>query len=158
MEGLDKVVSYFKERNIFVKALVSEQSTHDSLSASKAFGIELSQITKSMIFEADERPILILISGDRNVDVGKLKKIIGIREIKLAKPEFVLSNTGFVVGAVPPVAHRKPIQVYLDKSLFRHRVVYPAGGTRNSLFEIELGKLLEAVKGEVIDVGEQAKP
>lgn len=157
MEGLEKVVQYFRSKGMEVKTLVSDQGTHDSVSASEAFGIELSQIAKSMVFDAGGKAVLVLISGDRNVDTNKLRKVVGVRKVRLAKPEFVFANTGFPVGAVPPVAHAKSIKVYVDKSLFRNRVIYPAGGTTNSLFEIELEKLLEITGGEVIDTGRESR-
>ncbi|HIE29740.1 TPA: YbaK/EbsC family protein [Candidatus Poribacteria bacterium] len=157
MEGLEKVVGYLRERGIEVKTLVSDQSTHDSTSASKVFGIKLSQIAKAIVFDAVGKAILVLISGDRNVNVNRLREVVGVKKVKLAKPEFVLSNTGFVVGAVPPVAHSKPVKIYVDKSLFRNQIVYPAGGTTNSLFEIELEKLLNFINGEIVDIGQPMK-
>lgn len=157
MEGLKNVVNYLRERGIEVKTLVSDQSTHDSISASKVFGIKLSQIAKAIVFDADGIAILVLISGDMNVNTNKLREFAGVRKIQLAKPEFVLENTGFVVGAVPPIAHFKPVKIYVDKSLFRHQIVYPAGGTTNSLFEIKLEKLLEIVNGDIVDIGQPIK-
>ena len=158
MDGLQKVVLYLGERGIDVKTLVSDQGTHDSISASKVFGIQLSQVAKSMVFEAGGKAILVLISGDRNIDTSKLRKIVGVRKIRLAKPDFVLASTGFPVGAVSPVAHSNPVKIYADRSLFRNDVIYPAAGTTNSLFEIELEKLLKIINADIIDVGQQIKP
>ena len=154
MEGIEKVICYLAERGVEAKTLVSEEGTHDSVSASRVFGVELSQVAKSIVFEADGEAALVLMSGDKNVNISKLKKLLSVKKLRLAKPDFVLENTGFPVGAVCPIAHPKPVSIYVDKSLFRHKTIYPAAGTTNSLFEVELEKLLKITEGQIIDVGQ----
>ena len=93
------------------------ESTENAYLAAEALGVELGQIVKSVVFVADGKPVLVLMSGDMNVDTKKLKNLLGVRKARIADAETVAAVTGYPVGAVPPVAHRQNISAYLDLKL-----------------------------------------
>ena len=70
------------------------ESTEKDYLADRALGVELGQIVKSVIFLADGKPVLVLMSGDMNVDTKKLKKLLGVRKVRMADAETVLKVTG----------------------------------------------------------------
>jgi len=84
-------------------------STENAYLAAEALGVELGQIVKSVVFLADAEPVLVLMSGDMNVDTKKFKNLLGVRKARIADAETVQAITGYPVGAVPPVAHRQSI-------------------------------------------------
>ena len=132
-------------------------STENAYLAAEALGVELAQIVKSVVFLADGKPVLVLMSGDMNVDTKKLKNLLGVRRVRIADAETVKATTGYPVGAVPPVAHRQSIPTYLDKSLKRFSKIYPAAGTTTNMFRTTFDELLSLTAAEVIDVAAAKK-
>ena len=143
--GLDKEIYSFTE------------STENAFLAAQALGVEVGQIVKSVLFLADGQAVLVLMSGDMNVDTKKLKKLLEARKIRIADLETVMSVTGFQVGAVPPIAHRQTIPTYLDESLNRFSDIFPAAGATNNMFPTTFNELLQLTKARIIDVGKLKK-
>lgn len=73
-------------------------------SVARALGYEERQMVKSLIFESKvgER-VLVMVGGDQKAISGLLKKAIGNRNIKMARPEVVKETTGYEIGSIPPV-------------------------------------------------------
>jgi Cys-tRNA(Pro) deacylase len=138
--GLDKRIESFAE------------STENSLLAAQALGVQQGQIVKSVLFLADEQPVLVLMSGDMNVHSKKLKNLMGVRKVKIADPDTVVAVTGYGVGGVPPMAHRQLIPTFIDASLKRFAEIYPAAGTANNMFPTTFEELLHLTQAHVVDV------
>jgi prolyl-tRNA editing enzyme YbaK/EbsC (Cys-tRNA(Pro) deacylase) len=127
-----------------------EDSTATSQQAAERIGCELGQIAKSLCFKIDERPILVIASGDQRVDDRKLAAIFGVsrKKVKVAGVEECMEVYGFTPGGVPPLAHRtKNLEVLLDDSLKRFRIVYASGGADNAVFSATLDQLAEISGG-----------
>jgi Cys-tRNA(Pro) deacylase len=119
--------------------------------AAEAVGCELGAIVKSLCFEIDGRPVLVLVAGDRQVDNKALRRIFAVskRKVRIAGPALVEEATGYAVGGVPPLGHAHPLPTLIDRSLSRFGIVYAAAGTPNSLFAIPYDVLVEVTRGEV---------
>jgi Cys-tRNA(Pro) deacylase len=128
-----------------------DEPTSTAEEAATAVGCELGAIVKSLCFEVDGKPVLVLVAGDRQVDSKALRRIYGVskRKVRIASPALVKEATGYAVGGVPPLGHAKQLPVLIDRSLSRFEVVYAAAGTPNSLFAIRYEVLVEATGGEV---------
>lgn len=121
-----------------------------SSSAAKAVGCSVGQIAKNIVLSGSET-YLVVLSGDRRVDVDKVSAVVGER-LSLMKPAEILEKTGYPVGGVPPFGHRTLLKVLVDKSITRFDVVYTSGGSEDTLLKIEVGELLRHLKAPVVDV------
>ncbi len=74
--------------------------------------VPLGRIIKSMAFETGEGPVLVLIPGDREINLIKLKNAFGGVEPRLLTPEEAQKLTGFPMGFVGPI--NSPIPVVGD--------------------------------------------
>jgi Cys-tRNA(Pro) deacylase len=155
--GVEEVRQFLTDHGLEARIHTFAESTENAYLAAQALGVELGQIVKSVMFLSDGEPVLVLMSGDMNVDTKKLKKLLGVRKVRMADAETVLKVTGYVVGAVPPVAHRQAIDTYLDESLNRFAKIYPAGGTASNMFATTFEELLGLSKAKVINVAKAKK-
>lgn len=133
------------------------ESTENAYLAAQALGVEIGQIVKSVIFLADGKSVLILMSGDMNVDNKKLKKLLGVRKVRIADADTVLAVSGYPVGAVPPMAHRQAMESYIDDSLRRFTQIYPAAGTTKNMFVTTFEELLKITNAQIISVAKPKK-
>jgi len=112
--------------------------------AAKALGTEPARIAKTI--SLDDRNggcILVVAAGDVKIDNKKFKERFGIKATMLPHDQ-VLMLTGHAVGGVCPFALPVGTPVYLDESLTRFDVVYPAAGSSNSALPLSCEELLIA--------------
>lgn len=118
--------------------------TATSQQAADSIGCELGQIVKSLAFLVDDRPIVILASGDQRIDDRKIAALFEVsrKKIRIATPEQCIEIYGYAPGGVPPVGHRTPgLTVYIDDALNRYEQVYAAAGSPNAIFAVTLNYL-----------------
>ena len=151
--GEAEVREFLTENGLEARIYSFTESTENSYLAAQALGVELGQIVKTVMFLADGKPVLVLMSGDMNSDTKKLRKLLGAKKIRIADAETVLAATGYPVGAVPPVAHRQAMPTYLDESLRRFPKIYPAAGTTTNMFVTTFEQLLRLTKAQIVNVG-----
>jgi len=151
MRGVKEVKSYIDKNGINAEIIMFEaEQAKTSASAAEHLGCEVAQIAKSIVLKA-ESPILVIISGDMHVDLKKLSEVIE-EKAKLASPEYVLEEVGFIIGGVPPMGFDKPVRILMDKSVERFAEVFSSGGSRESILRISVDDLKNATKCELVDV------
>lgn len=111
--------------------------------AAEALGTEEARIAKSLSFLTPEGPILVIAAGDAKVNNKKYKEYFGAKA-KMLPSEDVESIIGHGVGGVCPFGINEGVRVYLDESLFRFDVVYPAAGTAASAVRLSVEELERA--------------
>ena len=151
MRGVKEVKSYMEENSINGEIIMFKaEQAKTSASAAEHLGCEVAQIAKSIVLKADN-PILVILSGDMRVDLKKLSEVIG-QKAKLASPEYVSEEVGFIIGGVPPMGFDRPVRILIDKSIERFSEVFSSGGSRDSILKIDVNELKNVVKGEIVDV------
>ncbi|WP_407891053.1 proline--tRNA ligase [Lacticaseibacillus sp. N501-2] len=89
--------------------------TIDEVSAK--LNVPATQLIKSVLFIADEKPVLALVRGDYEVNDVKLKNLLGADFLDMATPEQVQAAMHCAIGNVGPVGVDDDVQVIADNSL-----------------------------------------
>ena len=108
--------------------------------AAVAVGCEPAHIAKTLAFLTGEGPVLIVAAGDAKIDNHKYKSFFGVKA-KMLTVEQVSELIGHEVGGVCPYGIKEGVKVYLDESLRRFDVVYPACGSSNSAVKLSIPDL-----------------
>lgn len=130
------------------------EGTKTAQDAARAIGCHVGQIVKSLVFVADEKPVLALTSGANRVDLGRLARLTGSKEVRRASPEEAREATGFAVGGTPPFGHPKPVRAFLDRDLLAYEEVWAAAGTPDAVFVLTPAELRRTAVAEVADLKE----
>ncbi|MDQ7829937.1 MAG: CoA-binding protein [Armatimonadota bacterium] len=152
--AIDRVRQALRTHGIEPEVLEFPAGTRTAEEAARAVDTTPAQIVKSLVFLADGRPVLALVSGANRVDLQKLARAVGARTVTKADAETVREATGFAIGGVPPVGHRQPLPVVMDRDLLPHPVVYAAAGTPQAVFPIAPGRLCDLTGAAVVDLRE----
>ena len=123
------------------------EGTKTAGDAARAIGCDVAQIVKSLVFMADDRPVLALTSGANRVDTDRLAALCGATELRRASPEEARAATGFAVGGTPPFGHPDRLKAFVDRDLLSLEVVWAAAGTPDSVFLLTPAELLRASGG-----------
>ena len=118
--------------------------TRTSKDAARAVGCELGAIAKSLVFMVDDDPVLVICSGDRRVDEGKLASLLGGTRARPASRDLVHELTGYPAGGTPGLGHDIELTTVADTALGRYRRVWSAAGTLDTVYEVKLERLIAA--------------
>ncbi|THA26022.1 YbaK/EbsC family protein [Streptomyces sp. RKND-216] len=128
--------------------------TRTAADAAAAVGCELSQIVKSLVFEADGAPVLVLMDGATRVDLARVRERLGAGTVGRANAAAVRRATGYAIGGVPPFGHVTPLRVLADRGLLAHTIVWAAAGTPHTVFPIGPEALIAHAGADLADVAE----
>ena len=131
------------------------QGTKTAEDAARAIGCDVGQIVKSLVFMADDRPVLALTSGSNRVDERKLAALAGAGIVRRASPEEAREATGFTVGGTPPFGFPEPVRTFVDETLLTFDQVWAAAGTPDSVFPIAPAELVRSSGGVVAEFAER---
>jgi prolyl-tRNA editing enzyme YbaK/EbsC (Cys-tRNA(Pro) deacylase) len=138
------------------RIVVLPDSVHTAKLAADALGCEVGAIANSLLFtvtsDEGDQPLLLLTSGAHRVDTAKVAAVLGVSNLKRAKPEFVREHTGQVIGGVSPIGHPGPVPTYLDSWLRRYDVVWAAAGHPAAVFSTTFDELAAMTSAPEIEV------
>lgn len=127
MDLHQKLIDFLDQNSISYRRLTHAE-VHTSAEAAAIRGTLPSQGAKAMLFFADKKPILIVLSGDLKISNSLFKKQFNIKDLRLATVTEVESITGTLVGAVPPFGNLFNVPVYVDDQLLNQpQIAFNAG-------------------------------
>jgi prolyl-tRNA editing enzyme YbaK/EbsC (Cys-tRNA(Pro) deacylase) len=129
-----------------------DDSAHTAAEAAAALGIPVGAIVKSLVFAADQAPVLVLASGDHQVDTALIAELLGVERVRRADADTVRLATGFPIGGVAPVGHPAPLPTVVDRHLSTFEVVWAAGGTPRTVFPTTYDELLRLTEGTPAEI------
>ena len=127
-------------------------STRTAQEAADALGAPVGAIVKSLVFTADGEPVLILASGNHQVDIAKIAAVLGAQRVARADADTVRAATGYPIGGVAPLAHPAPLRTVIDTHLSGFEVVWAAAGTPHAVFPTTYDELVRLTGGSPADV------
>jgi len=127
------------------------QGTRTAVDAARAVGCDVGQIVKSLVFVAEGRPVVALVSGANRLDERRLGAVAG-EPVAKADAETARAATGYSIGGVPPFGHATDVPVYMDRDLMAFGAVWAAAGRPDSVFEIGPERLRELSNAKVVDL------
>lgn len=147
--GLDRFLDAARTLGLEPDVRRFPEGTKTAEDAARAIGCDVAQIVKSLVFLADDEPVLALTSGRHRVDTEKLAALTGATVVRRANSDEAREATGFAVGGTPPFGHPRSVRTYVDPSLLEHEVVWAGAGTPEAVFSIGPAELLRVTGGTV---------
>lgn len=128
-------------------------SARTAAQAAAQLGVPVGAIANSLVFDVGGAPLLVLTSGAHRVDTAQVARLLGVPEIRVARPDFVREHTGQAIGGVAPVGHPAPIGTLVDVELARYEQVWAAAGHPHTVFPTTYDELLRLTEGTPAEVG-----
>ena len=151
-EPVKRAEKFLKNFDQSLEVLVLENSARTAQDAATALACDVGAIVKSLLFRTESTFILCLVAGDKRCSLNKLKKIKDKRDISMATPEDVKTQTGYTIGGVSPVGHLEDIEIIIDNSLKRFNELFAAAGHPNCVFKINYNDIQKITNGKVEDI------
>ena len=151
-EPVKRAEKFLKNFNQSLEVIVLENSARTAQDAATALVCDVGAIVKSLLFRTENTFILCLVAGDKRCSLNKLKKIKDKKDISMASPEEVKTQTGYTIGGVSPVGHLEDIEIIIDNSLERFNELFAAAGHPNCVFKINYNDIQKITNGKVEDI------
>ena len=121
-------------------------------------GIDPQSVVRSVLFKtASDKFVLLAVAGGGRADWGVLRKHLNERKCRMAEYDEVAEATGYVVGAVPPVALPESITILVDNSVKDYETVVIGSGVLGFALSLKGADLLrlfgDADQGEFTSSG-----
>jgi prolyl-tRNA editing enzyme YbaK/EbsC (Cys-tRNA(Pro) deacylase) len=142
---------YLNDHGLNAEIIPIDAPTGTVEESAKALGCFPENIIKSIVIKDNMGQFyLVILQGDRKIKTLKLKKVLLVKDIKLASPEEVKSNTGYNVGDVPPISLE--LSVIVDELVLNQKMVYAGGGTPQKNLFISIDELLDSTNPLIADI------
>ena len=111
------------------------------------------QIVKTLVMEDEaKKPLVVLMHGDRKVSTKTLARQAGRKSVEPCAPEVAQRHTGYQVGGTSPFGMRKPLPVFVERTILELPQIYINGGRRGLLVRIHSADLARVLSLSPVDV------
>lgn len=145
---------FLDERSVRYTEHVYDYVEHGGTAvSSQSLGVPEHEVVKTLVMEDEARaPLIVLMHGDRTVSTKELARQAGRKRIAPCKPEVAQRHTGYQVGGTSPFGLKKPLPIYLERSILALPHIYINGGRRGLLVRIEPRELERVLRAQPVDV------
>ena len=107
-------------------------------------GIDPQSVVRSVLFKtASDKFVLLAVAGGGRADWAVLRKHLNERKCRMAEFDEVSEATGYVVGAVPPIALPEDIKILVDNSVKGYETVVIGSGVLGFALSLKGADLLK---------------
>jgi Cys-tRNA(Pro) deacylase len=121
--------------------------------SSQALGVDEHAVIKTLIFEDQgKNPLCVLMHGDREVSAKQLARIAGVKSVAPCAPNVADRHSGYQVGGTSPFGLRRPMPIYMQRTILELPRIYINGGARGFLVAIDPRDAERVLSPRLVDV------
>ncbi|MGB7730720.1 MAG: aminoacyl-tRNA deacylase [Candidatus Acidiferrum sp.] len=151
--------TFLREHSVkFTEHLYDYVDRGGTAESSKQLRVPEHDVVKTLVVEdQDAKALIILMHGDRQVSLKTLARQIGAKRVAPCKPEVAERHTGYQVGGTSPFGMRKPLPIFLERSILELPLIYINGGHCGFLVAIAPQVLSELLQARAVDCAAPGK-
>ena len=121
--------------------------------SAESLGVPEHEVVKTLVMQDEEaKPLIVLMHGDRKVSTKNLARQAGRKSVEPCRPEVAQRHTGYQVGGTSPFGARKPMPIYMERSITALPAIYINGGRRGFLVRVRTQELVQVLKPQLVEV------
>ena len=118
-----------------------------------ALGLDPDTVGKTLVATLDDgRHVVAVVPVSGSLDLKALARAAGAKRAAMADPAVAERLTGYVVGGISPLGHRRPLPVFVDELLCVDDAVHVSGGRRGLELSLRPADLVAATSATVADL------
>ena len=120
--------------------------------SSRELGVDEHAVIKTLVMEDEaKKPLIVLMHGDREVSTKNLARQIGAKTVSPCAPDVAQRHTGYMVGGTSPFGTRKPLPIYMERTIADLDRLYINGGRRGFLVSMTPADLVRVLSPTPVD-------
>ena len=121
--------------------------------SARELGVDEHAVVKTLVMQDDDgQPLIVLMHGDREVSTKQLARHLARKTVQPCDPAVAQRHTGYMVGGTSPFGTRKPLPVYVERTILDLPHVYLNGGRRGLLVRIQPAEITRTLHATPVDV------
>jgi Cys-tRNA(Pro) deacylase len=121
--------------------------------SSRELGVDEHVVIKTLVMEDEQKqPLIVLMHGDREVSTKQLARQTGRKVVQPCAPDVAQRHTGYMVGGTSPFGTRKPLTVFVERTILDLPTIYINGGRRGYLVSIPPSALTAVLDATPVEV------
>ena len=110
-------------------------------------------VVKTLVMQdEDGEPLVVLMHGDREVSTKQLARHLARKTVQPCDPAVAQRHTGYMVGGTSPFGTRKPLPVFIERTILELGRVYVNGGRRGFLVSLAPSDIVRVLGATAVDV------
>jgi prolyl-tRNA editing enzyme YbaK/EbsC (Cys-tRNA(Pro) deacylase) len=146
-------LEYLKSKQIQFREIVLSEIPKSSEDVVRIYGCPLEQVLKTLVFVGSE-VIIIVLQGNKKVNIEKLRLIVNDRKIRMATPEEIKKLFNKNIGSLDPFINSEGCIKILDKGIFNMDMVNMGAGVPGIGIEMTIKELKKAWDGLIEDISQ----
>ena len=111
------------------------------------------RVFKTIVLKGKSKSLYVcVIHGEAHLDLKKVAKACGEKNIDLLPLSELEKETGYIRGGCSPVGMKKLFKTFFDKEVEKFEKIMVSAGRRGLQLEVETEKLVKIVKGTIADL------
>ena len=146
--------AFLKARGIAFTEHSYEYVEHGGTAVSaESLGVPEHDVVKTLVMQDEQaKPLVVLMHGDRKVSTKNLARQAGRKSIEPCRPDVAQRHTGYQVGGTSPFGLRKPLPIFMERSIAALPSIYINGGRRGFLVRLKTEDLVAVLKPQIVEV------
>ncbi len=147
----EEIVKLLKQNAVEFETF-NHEAVYTSEQAARTRGESLHSGAKSLILKAGDEFVMAILPGDLKLDSKKLKQILGIKDLRFARPEEVKELVGCEIGAVYPFGSIPGIKMVVDKRLGESEVIFFNPGLHDRTIKMRYEDYIKVTKPMIVEI------
>lgn len=148
---------FLEQHKIPYEVFEFDDNIHSAEGVAEALGIPAAHVYKTLVVLPEDssnqgRPLLVILSGGRSLDLKKLARATGFKKVRMAGHDEAEKLTGLKVGGISALAlTAKNWTVYLDQPAMTLSHIWVSAGQRGINLKVPVSDFVRILKGHVVD-------
>jgi Cys-tRNA(Pro)/Cys-tRNA(Cys) deacylase len=155
-------VRLLERQGVHFEAFTYDPGSHSATEVASLLGIPPEQLYKTLVIQRDPpagRPFLVMLPGDREVDLKILARSLGEKALRLAPHREAERLTGLQVGGIGALALvDKGFVPCLDRAALAHPRILVNGGRRGLNLGLGVADLIRLTDARLVETGQATCP
>jgi len=142
-----------EKRGIPYQAYTFAPEIHSAQGVAEVLGVPVSMVYKTLVVMPPAgRPILVLVPGDRELDLHCLARSLGLKKMRMATQKEAEKSTGLQVGGISPLALLgRGLSIYVDRSALELEEILLSAGERGKNLRLRVADLIAVTAAQVVE-------
>jgi len=119
------------------------------MQAAEAMGVTPRIVLKTLMAEADGKPVCVVVPSDREVGMKKLAAAFGAKSAQMMRPADAERVTGYHVGGISPLGQKRAVPTAIEEAAMVEAEIFVNGGQRGLQIRLTPQDLRAALNAKV---------
>ncbi len=148
-----RAIKFLNQKGVSFEVKKYQHEEKGARFAAQAMGFPLERTIKTLVVDLGHKGyIMILMPGDKNIDLKKLSAALSVKRAAMADTSTAERLTGYLVGGISPFGTKQVLPVVMEECLSEYDRVAINAGQRGVMLVMAPKDILLAVKGDVLSL------